>query len=166
MPSLLRRFRLTDRLLRLKPAKYQLIPSRIVPCARIGSPAGVSTLITSAPRSPSSCVQNGPAIMRVKSITRVPVKLMTEPHIRNIPKSSDRPLCIFKRNGETHRRYVQQFAGKRATQQRREVLAMDHQLGKVVSCLVTFGVQEMDQILGRDIARRTWRKRAAANTAK
>src|SRR5215831_7848243 len=39
---------------------------------RVSSPAGLSTLITSAPRSPSSIVQYGPARTREKSATSRP----------------------------------------------------------------------------------------------
>lgn len=46
------------------------------PCApmpRTTSPSGDSTLITSAPRSPSICVAEGPMKMVVMSMTRTPV---------------------------------------------------------------------------------------------
>jgi hypothetical protein len=73
-PSSCRRFRVSDRLLRLNAAKYQLMPPRIAPWLRTGSPApGLSILTTSAPISASSIVQNGPAKMRVRSTTRIPV---------------------------------------------------------------------------------------------
>src|SRR6202035_2439871 len=73
LPSLLRKLRESERLLRLKAAKYQERPSLIAPCARSGSPTpGVSTLITSAPISARIIVQNGPARMRVRSTTRIP----------------------------------------------------------------------------------------------
>src|SRR5471030_1312981 len=46
----------------------------MAPCWRTGSPSpGVSTLMTSAPMSASSIEQNGPARMRVRSTTRIPV---------------------------------------------------------------------------------------------
>ena len=40
--------------------------------SRVSSPAGDSTLITSAPRSPSVIAASGPASTRVKSATRMP----------------------------------------------------------------------------------------------
>src|SRR3954468_18988860 len=73
LPSWLRRFSDSERLLRLKAAKYQESPSLTTPCCRKGSPApGGSTLITSAPISASIIVQNGPARMRVRSTTLIP----------------------------------------------------------------------------------------------
>ena len=46
----------TDRLLRLEPRKTGPMPGlRAGPTCRTGSPAGDSTLMTSAPKSPSIC---------------------------------------------------------------------------------------------------------------
>ena len=73
LPSPVRRLSESERLLRLKAAKYHESPSRMTPCARSGSPTpGVSTLTISAPMSASIIVQNGPARMRVRSTTRIP----------------------------------------------------------------------------------------------
>src|SRR5919108_719838 len=69
-----RRLRRTERLFRLKAAKYQLSPSTLAPCPRRGSPPGGSTLSTSAPISANRSEQNGPERMRVRSTTRTPCK--------------------------------------------------------------------------------------------
>src|SRR5439155_8648051 len=45
---------------------------RAGPIWRIGSPSGVSTLITSAPISPSTWVASGPSTAIATSITRIP----------------------------------------------------------------------------------------------
>src|SRR5512134_1791952 len=64
----------SERLLRLTPRKYADSPlTKGGPQVRVSSPApGGSTLITSAPMSPSICVHSGPARMRVRSSTRSP----------------------------------------------------------------------------------------------
>src|SRR5688572_15730866 len=67
--------RVSERLLRLIPRKYadSLPAAKGGPHVRVSSPApGGSTLITSAPMSPSICVHNGPASIRVRSSTRSP----------------------------------------------------------------------------------------------
>ncbi len=65
------------RLLRLTAAKEALI--RPVPrIARRSSPRpGRSSLITSAPRSPSNAAQYGPAMTRDRSRTRIPFSMAT-----------------------------------------------------------------------------------------
>src|ERR1700722_5549374 len=68
-----------ERLLRLKLAKYQDSPSRTAPWPRTESPSGASTLITSAPRSASSAVQNGPDSTRVRSTILIPDNGITSP---------------------------------------------------------------------------------------
>src|SRR5580698_161907 len=45
---------------------------RAAPPARMMSPSGGSTLITSAPRSPKICVVSGPSTTAVRSITVTP----------------------------------------------------------------------------------------------
>src|SRR5215207_7874726 len=64
------------RLLRLSAKKGALSPpgmrSAAPPMARERSPAGGSTLMTSAPKSPSCMVQNGPPMTCVRSTTRTP----------------------------------------------------------------------------------------------
>ena len=60
------------RLLRLTAQNPVLSVPWRPPMPRVVSPLGGSTLTTSAPRSPSSMVQNGPAITCVKSRTRIP----------------------------------------------------------------------------------------------
>src|SRR2546423_884122 len=64
----------TERLLRLMPRKYaDSFSANGGPHVRVSSPLpGGSTLITSAPMSPSIIVHRGPASMRVKSSTRSP----------------------------------------------------------------------------------------------
>jgi len=62
----------TLRLLRLMPTKKPLSPARCSPRRRASSPAGGSSLTTSAPRSPSSDVPYGPAIIEAISSTRTP----------------------------------------------------------------------------------------------
>jgi hypothetical protein len=64
----------SERLLRLMPRKYAASPAtKGGPQPRVSSPlSGGSTLITSAPMSPSIMVQSGPARMRVRSTTRIP----------------------------------------------------------------------------------------------
>jgi hypothetical protein len=69
----LRRSSRMERLLRLNCAKYQDNPSLIAPWRRTESPSGASTLMTSAPMSPSRAVQNGPDRTRVRSRTFTPV---------------------------------------------------------------------------------------------
>src|SRR5262249_54898079 len=50
-----------------------LVPGEWGPQLRVSSPLpGGSTLITSAPMSPSIMVESGPARMRVRSMTRIP----------------------------------------------------------------------------------------------
>src|SRR5208337_1840987 len=62
------------RLLRLKLRKAAVRPPRCGPTLRrIESPSGGSILMTSAPRSPSSCVQNGPEMTAVRSRMRKPI---------------------------------------------------------------------------------------------
>src|SRR6185312_568302 len=68
-------FRLSTmlRLPRLTEAKLPLCPlGRIGSQRRFSSPSGLSTLITSAPKSASICAQYGPASTRLTSITRMP----------------------------------------------------------------------------------------------
>ena len=61
------------RLLRLRLAKYAPIPGvRDGPIRRVESPSVVSTLMTSAPMSPSVWEQNGPSTTVVMSMTRMP----------------------------------------------------------------------------------------------
>src|SRR5262245_44877289 len=74
LPSSLRRSRTTERLLRLKLAKYQESPLTTSPWPRTVSPCAVSILTTSAPMSARSMVENGPDSTRVRSITRMPVR--------------------------------------------------------------------------------------------
>src|SRR5262245_23965150 len=66
------RFTTIPRLLRLMPQKPGLSVPRLPAIVRVGSPSGGSTLTTSAPRSPRSIVQKGPAITCVASTTRRP----------------------------------------------------------------------------------------------
>ena len=61
-----------DRLPRFRLAKYALMPPRPVPTVRMRSPATGSTLITSAPWSARTMVANGPDMLLVRSMTRVP----------------------------------------------------------------------------------------------
>src|SRR4051794_1310046 len=70
-PRSVRRSTATDRLLRAMAGHQRLRPSTVTPHRRIGSPVpGGSTLITSAPRSPSSWPANGPAMNEPSSSTR------------------------------------------------------------------------------------------------
>src|SRR6478752_844787 len=70
-PGSVRRSTATDRLLRAIAGHQRLRPSTVTPHPRIGSPVpGGSTLITSAPRSPSSWPANGPAMNEPSSRTR------------------------------------------------------------------------------------------------
>src|SRR5579863_7054487 len=64
----------TDRLFRLMARKYVETPSSVTGGIqeRVSSPAGLSTLIKSAPRSASSIVQYGPASTREKSAMSSP----------------------------------------------------------------------------------------------
>src|ERR1700722_4085924 len=67
------RSRATPRLLRLTPMKYDAAsPWKGGPQVRVSSPCGGSTLITSAPWSPSICVQYGPPSTRERSTTLMP----------------------------------------------------------------------------------------------
>src|SRR6266700_3015925 len=60
-------------LLRLTERKYVASPPAKGGQPRVSSPLpGSSTLMTSAPMSPSDIEQNGPARTRVKSMTRMP----------------------------------------------------------------------------------------------
>ena len=60
------------RLFRLRLRTYSVSPpTNVSPVRRMASPSGGSILMTSAPRSPSSMVQSGPAIICVKSATRM-----------------------------------------------------------------------------------------------
>src|SRR5215470_17334039 len=60
------------RLLRLSATKLTLSSLRIGGVARPMSPCGGSTLITSAPMSPSSVPASGPAMKFASSMTRMP----------------------------------------------------------------------------------------------
>src|SRR4051794_13082648 len=72
-PASVRRSMATDCLLRAMAGHQRLRPSTVTPHPRIGSPdPGGSTLITSAPRSPSSWPANGPAMNEPSSRTRRP----------------------------------------------------------------------------------------------
>src|SRR5579859_950536 len=72
-PALSFRSSTTDRLFRLTARKYVATPSLVGGTQRrVSSPSGLSTLITSAPRSASSIVQYGPASTREKSATMRP----------------------------------------------------------------------------------------------
>ena len=62
------------RLLRLTPMNTPLWPSRFGPKVRDSSPLIGSTLMTSAPQSPSIAAASGPATMVAASITRMPDK--------------------------------------------------------------------------------------------
>ena len=75
-PSAVCRSSATERLLRLKPMKVgPALPAKGGPQKRVSSPtSGISSLMTSAPRSPSTMVQSGPASARVASSTRMPDK--------------------------------------------------------------------------------------------
>ena len=67
------RFSVTLRLLRLMfMCIAAMFGCRAGPVWRLGSPCGVSTLITSAPRSPRIMVASGPRILTVRSMTRTP----------------------------------------------------------------------------------------------
>src|SRR5215217_876611 len=67
--------RVRERLLRFAERKKALMPEKKGgPAARLSSPTpGFSTLMTSAPRSPNSMAQVGPARWRPRSSTRTPV---------------------------------------------------------------------------------------------
>src|SRR6202795_5296003 len=67
-----------ERLLRLVDKKYaDISPTNGGPHPRAWSPIpGRSTLITSAPRSPSSMAQYGPASASVISTTRIPSRTL------------------------------------------------------------------------------------------
>src|SRR5690349_11137230 len=72
-PSDALRLRVMLRLLRLTDMKYVDSPPANGGQPRVSSPLpGSSTLITSAPMSPSSMAQYGPAKTRVRSSTRMP----------------------------------------------------------------------------------------------
>jgi len=71
-PSFVLRLRTTLRLPRLTALKLGLSVPTAPGIVRVESPFGGSILITSAPRSASSIVQNGPAITWVRSTTRRP----------------------------------------------------------------------------------------------
>ena len=60
-PSGLPKFSVTVRLLRAMTFHHNPCPSRFQPWVRAGSPLGCSTLMTSAPRSPSSIAVMGAA---------------------------------------------------------------------------------------------------------
>src|SRR5262245_37409762 len=62
----------SERLLRLSAAKLTLSPLRIGGVARLMSPPGGSTLMTSAPMSASSVPASGPAMKLASSMTRRP----------------------------------------------------------------------------------------------
>src|SRR5262245_1679704 len=61
-----------QRLLRLTTFHHSGLPSLRGPHSRIGSPRGCSTLMTSAPKSPSSAAMSGPASTVATSTTRIP----------------------------------------------------------------------------------------------
>src|SRR5262245_19223479 len=68
-------FRVRLFLLRLTDMKYVASPPAKGGQPRVSSPLpGSSTLITSAPMSPSDMAQKGPARTRVRSITRIPAR--------------------------------------------------------------------------------------------
>lgn len=69
-------------MLRLTLRKYVLSPLTVTANFLESSPSGGSTLITSAPRSPSSMVQNGPAMTLDRSRTLTPSSGSTQ--IRHI----------------------------------------------------------------------------------
>src|SRR5271156_6374452 len=71
------------RLLRFTARKYaDSFPTKGGPHPRDWSPTpGRSTLITSAPKSPSSIAQYGPARASVISTTRIPSRMFFTPHI-------------------------------------------------------------------------------------
>src|SRR3954463_4008734 len=74
-PCGLERWRTMPRLLRLTPMKYEAAsPWNGGPHVRVSSPCGGSTLMTSAPWSPSIWVQYGPPSTRERSITLMPAR--------------------------------------------------------------------------------------------
>src|SRR5215210_2487210 len=66
------RLRTIERLLRLLLRKFAENPPRRLPPARVWSPSGGSTLITSAPWSPRIIVASGPDTFEVRSTMRYP----------------------------------------------------------------------------------------------
>src|SRR4051812_17137257 len=72
------------------------------PQARATSPVGGSTLITSAPRSASSIVQNGPDSTWVRSTTRSPASgPVTAPPRRSVDTRSTTPNVAGDRDHVT-----------------------------------------------------------------
>src|SRR6202012_5363840 len=74
-------------------AKYHDSPSRPAPWPRTESPSGASTLMTSAPISPSRAVQNGPDRTRVRSRTFIPVSGIDISHHSGAHSPTNTPLC-------------------------------------------------------------------------
>src|SRR2546421_12302833 len=82
---------------------------RIGPSWRVVSPSGGSTLMTSAPRSPSCCAAQGPSTTVVQSTTRAPV---SGPDMLRIPllacqgtiRAGPEALLLFA-GAETSRNY-------------------------------------------------------------
>src|SRR5262244_4310328 len=81
-------FRVRLFLLRLTDMKYVASPPAKGGQPRVSSPLpGSSTLMTSAPMSPSDMAQKGPASTRVRSITRTPCS-----GGRAVPRAADREV--------------------------------------------------------------------------
>ena len=105
LPSSLRRSNTTERLLRLTLAKYQERPFITSPWPRTVSPCGVSILMTSAPRSASSMLENGPDSTRVRSTTRMPVRGWTfmEPGLSSSRSCGGRSRLRHRHSSERRR---------------------------------------------------------------
>src|SRR5215475_13734627 len=98
LPSSAWRSSVIDRLFRLNCAKYHESPSTSTPCRRTGSPSpGGSILITSAPMSASSMLQNGPARIRVRSTTRTPESGKGDPPVPASYQSFRRSRIMVRR---------------------------------------------------------------------
>src|SRR5688572_15045207 len=79
---------------------------------RPGSPFGISTLMTSAPRSASIAEANGPGTNIEKSTTRIPAR-GSQGSARSFKvgrRVHDQHFCLFARHGE----YMQHAGGEKA----------------------------------------------------
>src|SRR5262249_56567196 len=92
-PSSLERSSASERLFAFAARNSGLSPPR--PQARVSSPTpGRSTLITSAPSAPSSCVQYGPASETVKSTTRTFSSGLTRNYLRGDESARTGDLAV------------------------------------------------------------------------
>src|SRR5687767_555895 len=129
-------------LLRLNTGKN---PAPAASSRRVLSPAGGSTLITSAPRSASTSPQDGPITMCANSTTRTPSSGSTKSF--GYSRQSEMTVCRLLRDRVHHQ------------------LARHHQLVEVDAGAHAHRLEHEHEVLGDHVAAGAGRERTAAQSA-